>query len=94
MAEHRVLAGGARRPGDPLEQRARGVLREAAPLDLAADHRLEPAAGLLQRLGARVGDHDAVAGRRRHLGDAAPHRAGAEHADGRVGAEGGHVTGR
>ena len=63
-------------------------LRQAALLDLPVEHLGDVVLGRLR--GARllvVGD-DAHAALRRHLHDAAAHRAGADHADGDIGCVG------
>jgi hypothetical protein len=70
--------------GDARERSVGLALRQAALLDLAAQHPGNVVPGRLRGTRLLVVGDDAHAALRRHLHDAAAHRAGADHADGEV----------
>src|SRR5215208_2718495 len=88
-AEPRLRERAVNGDGDPREHlgRPRGV--EAPLLDLALERLLDPGARPHQLRRLRVAEQHAMAGQRGDLRDPAPHRAGAEDADGGGGGEGG-----
>ncbi len=94
VAEDAVLARRARGPGDAVFERARDRAVQAALLHLPGKHRGQPRPRLLQRFGARVGHQHLMARRGGYLGNAAAHRARAEHPERGIRPERGHLTSR